>query len=377
MIDMKTIGAGGGSIAWIDHGGILNVGPQSAGSDPGPACYGWGGKLPTVTDANLVLSRLNTNYFLGGKIPLFPEYAREAIQKNIAKKMGLSVEEAAWSILRIVNANMSKGISGVSMQKGYDLREFTLVPFGGAAANHAVDIATDLGISKIIVPLLCGNFSAVGLAVADIQHDYVKTIAKRQSDIQPEELCDIFKKLEEEGIQQLKGENVEEKNMDIEWSADLRYEGQSWELNTPIKRSPVWGDDQFRDLISDFHSLHQKVYSYSEPREGIEFINLRVKAIGKNPALRFPQFPINPIPPSKALKESRPVYFKDIGFIEIPIYERDPLGCGTKIPGPCLIEESISTTLIPEGWIGEIDGYKNIVMTPNSKFGVRSSEFGD
>ncbi len=366
MIDMKTIGAGGGSIAWIDKGGILNVGPQSAGSDPGPACYGWGGKLPTVTDANLVLSRLNPNYFLGGKIPLFPEYAKEAIKKHVAEKMGLSVEEASLSIIRIVNANMSKGISGVSVQKGYDLREFILVPFGGAAANHAVDIATDLGISKIIVPLLCGNFSAVGLAVADIQHDYVKTVAKRQSDIQPEELLDIFKRLEKEGIRQLREENVKEENICIEWSADLRYEGQSWELNTPIKRSPVWGVDEFRDMISHFHSLHQKVYSYSEPRESIEFINLRVKAIGKNPALRFPQFPIDPTRPSKALKEMRLVYFKDIGFIEIPIYERDPLGCGTKISGPCLVEESISTTLIPEGWIGEIDGYKNIVITPSN-----------
>lgn len=186
-VEVKTIGAGGGSIAWVDKGGILNVGPQSAGSIPGPACYGWGGTLPTVTDANLVLGRLNPNYFLGGRIPLYPENAKEAIKKHVADKMGLSVEEGAFSIIRIINVNMGKGISGISVQRGYDLREFILVPFGGAAANHAVDIAAELAISKIVIPSLCGNFSAVGLIVADIQHDYVRTLAKKQQDIKPKD----------------------------------------------------------------------------------------------------------------------------------------------------------------------------------------------
>jgi N-methylhydantoinase A len=224
MVDMKTIGAGGGSIAWIDRGGILNVGPQSAGSNPGPACYGWGGILPTVTDANLVLGRLNPQYFLGGKIPLYPEKAKKAT-KNRCEKMGLPMEEAALSIIRIVNANMAKGISAVSIQKGYDLREFILIPFGGAAANHAVDIAEELGIHKIVVPPMCGNFSAVGLAVADIQHDYVRTMAKKQKHIQPQELLEIFRGLEKEGVRQLKEEI--KTDIFIEWSADSRR--QSWE----------------------------------------------------------------------------------------------------------------------------------------------------
>jgi len=277
--------------------------------------------------------------------------------------MGLSVEEAALSIIRIVNANMSKGISGVSVQKGYDLREFILVPFGGAAANHAVDIATDLGIDKIIVPLMCGNFSAVGLAVADIQHDYVKTVAKRQSDIQPDELLEIFERLEKEGVRQLKEENVKEENTYIEWSADLRYEGQSWELNTPIERTPVLCSREFQNILSSFHELHQRVYSYSEPKEKVEFINLRLKAIGRNPSLTLPKEKKAPTPLSQALKEKRPLYFKDRGFSETPIYERDHLGCGTQIPGPCLIEEAISTAFIPEGYIGVIDEFKNIVIT--------------
>jgi N-methylhydantoinase A len=364
MVDLKTIGAGGGSLAWVDESGVLNVGPQSAGSDPGPACYGWGGALPTVTDANLVLGRLNPKYFLGGKLPLYPEKAEEAVEEHVAKKMGLSLEEAALSIIRIVNANMAKGISGVSVQRGYDLREFILVPFGGAAANHAVDIASELGITKIVVPPLCGNFSAVGLVVADIQHDYVRTLAKRQQDINLKDLLAVLRTLEKEGIRQLKEEKVKDKDILIEWSADLRYEGQSWELNTPIQRTFTLGTQELQKILSDFHDLHHRIYSYCEPTETVEFINLRVKAIGRNPSLTLPTEPLAPSHLSKAMKERRPVYFRDNGFVEIPIYERDRFGFGTKIPGPCLIEEMISTTLIPSGWTGLIDEFKNIVITP-------------
>jgi len=364
MVDLKTIGAGGGSIAWVDQSAVLNVGPQSAGSNPGPACYGWGGTLPTVTDANLLLGRLNPAYFLGGKIPLYPEKAKKAIRDHVADRMGISLEEAASSILRIVNANMAKGISGVSVQRGYDLREFILVPFGGAAANHAVDIATELGIGKVVVPPMGGNFSAVGLVVADVQHDYVRTFAKREQEIELNELLESFGALEKEGIEQLKEENVEGKDIHIEWSADLRYEGQSWELNTPIERKPALGVKEFKNILSSFHTLHQKVYAYSEPKENIEFINIRVKTIGRNPSLTLPRAKDAPTPLSQTMKEKRSVYFAEKGFIEIPIYERDRFTPGTHISGPCLIEETISTTLIPRGWIGTIDEYKNIIITP-------------
>jgi N-methylhydantoinase A len=366
MVDMKTIGAGGGSLAWVDESGVLNVGPQSAGADPGPACYGWGGTLPTVSDANLVLGRLNPNYFLGGKLSLYPEKAKKAIREHVADKMHLSLEEAALSIIRIVNANMAKGISGVSVQRGYDLREFILVPFGGAAANHAVDIAAELGIGKIVIPPMCGNLSAVGLVVADIQHDYVRTLAQKQQDMDLDGLVEIFRKMEREGIQQLKEENVEDKDILIEWSADLRYEGQSWELNTPIERTPILGERELQNILSSFHDLHQRVYSYSEPKSTVEFINLRVKAIGRIPGLTLPKEKEAPTPLSKAMKEKRSIYFKDRGFVEVPIYERDRFGCGTKIPGPCLIEETISTALIPEGYVGWVDEFRNIVIMMNS-----------
>ncbi|MFQ5486462.1 MAG: hydantoinase/oxoprolinase family protein, partial [Desulfobacterales bacterium] len=210
MVDLKTIGAGGGSIAWVDDGGVLNVGPQSSGSHPGPACYGWGGKNPTVSDANLILGRLNPVYFLGGKLSLYPELAKAAVKKNIADKIGISLEEAAAGIIRIVNANMAKGISGHSVQRGYDLRDFALVTMGGAAALHAADIARELNIRKIIVPPMAGNFSALGLAIADIQHDYVKTLAEKEPDINPDDLLGYFREMENEGIRQLIAEKVSE-----------------------------------------------------------------------------------------------------------------------------------------------------------------------
>jgi N-methylhydantoinase A len=196
MVDLMTIGAGGGSIAWVDDSGVLNVGPQSAGSNPGPAGYGWGGTLPTVSDANLILGRLNPSYFQGGKFHLDPQRAREAVRIHVADKMRVSIEQAAAGIIRIVNANMAKGISGNSVQRGYDLREFALVTKGGAAALHAVDIARELAIAKVIVPPMSGNFSAVGLVVADIQHDYVRTYAQKLSDIDPVKLLHLFQELE-------------------------------------------------------------------------------------------------------------------------------------------------------------------------------------
>ncbi len=362
MVDLKTIGAGGGSIAWVDEGGALQVGPQSAGSSPGPACYGWGGTLPTVSDANLVLGRLNPDYFLGGKLPLYPDLAREAVQVHVADKMGLALEEAALGIIRIVNANMAKGISGNSVEKGYDLREFALVAMGGAAALHAAALAGELNMAKVIAPAMCGNFSAVGLAVADIQHDYVRTFARKEIHLDPAELLRVFMEMEQEGRRQLLEERVSEDRIEISWSADLRYEGQSWELNIPVERRDAMDQAVLRGVAGTFHQLHHQVYSFSEPNGVVEFVNLRVRATGKNPALALPRetAPVrqgNPQP-----KGTRKVYFEQVGWQEIPIFERDALAVGSRIPGPCIVEEQISTTLIPEGFAGTIDEYRNIVI---------------
>jgi len=362
MVDMKTIGAGGGSIAWVDEGGVLNVGPHSAGSNPGPACYGWGGTLPTVSDANLVLGRLNPRYFLGGKLPLFPEKARESIQKHVADKMGVSLEEAASGIIRIVNANMAKGISGNSVERGYDLREFALVTMGGAAALHAAAIARELNMARVIVPPMSGNFSAVGLVVADLQHDYVRTMAKKEHDINPTELLGIFKEMEDEGIKQLREERLPDEAVAIAWSADLRYEGQSWELNTPIAATDRLDMDGLRGIAKDFHILHQQVYSYSEPLATVEFVNLRVRVMGKNPTVSLQRENLKPDFADRGWKERRKVYFDALDWQEIPIYEREALQPGARIRGPGIIEEAISTTLIPPQFVGLIDEFRNIII---------------
>lgn len=362
MVDLKTIGAGGGSIAWVDDGGVLNVGPQSSGSDPGPACYGWGGKFPTVSDANLILGRLNPDYFLGGKLLLYPDRAKAALKKNIADKMGISVEEAAAGIIRIVNANMGKGISGNSVERGYDLRDFALVTMGGAAALHAADIARELSIKKIIVPPMSGNFSAVGLAIADIQHDYVKTFAQKEPEIDPDELLGHFQEMENEGIKQLIAEKVSEKDIVITWSADLRYDGQSWELNTPISRARKLTKADLRKMAKDFNQLHQQVYSYSEPNEVVEFVILRVRIIGKNPTLALPCEEVSTSLVSAKWDHVRDVFFENTGWQKVPVHLRENLPAGQKIIGPCIVEEPISTTLIPPDFNGFIDEFKNIII---------------
>lgn len=365
MVDLKTIGAGGGSIAWVDEGGILNVGPQSAGSDPGPAGYGWGGTLPAVSDANLVLGRLNPEYFLGGKLPLYPEKARAAIEKHVARPMNLNVEDAAAGIIRIVNANMAKGISGNSVERGYDLREFALITMGGAAALHAAEIARDLNMARVIVPAMSGNFSAVGMVVADIQHDYVRTYASRHLDIDPEDLLHQFKEMEEEGKKQLGEENVAADRIEITWSADLRYEGQSWELNTPTSASDTLREEDTLKIVTDFHALHQQVYSYSEPDEVVEFINLRVRVKGKNPPLKLADESNEDQGIKVGQKAERPVYFEGKGWVEIPVYERELFHAGSLVRGPCIIEETISTALVPHGFAGRIDSFGNIIMEQN------------
>jgi len=362
MIDTRSIGAGGGSIARVDEFGVLHVGPESAGSDPGPACYNWGGTDPTVTDANLVLGRVNPDYFNGGKQKLYPELARQAIKKHVADKMGVSVEEAALSIIKVINANMMKGMSGVSVERGYDLREFAMVAFGAACALHAAEMAREINIPEVIIPPMGGLFSAVGLVVADVMHDYVKTVSKRQDEIKPKELLAAFKSLDEKGLQQLKDDRVDEKDMELQWSADMRYDGQSWELNIPIACTPVLGSKEMKKIEDSFHEAHYRTYSYSNPGEKLEFVNLRARAIGKNPKLTLPRYPVAPTPPSKALKEKRTVWLEG-GHIEIPIYEREQLGVGTSVPGPCIVEEDINTIFIPTGDTATVDEFKNLVIS--------------
>jgi N-methylhydantoinase A len=362
ILDVHAIGAGGGSLAWIDQGGALNVGPESAGSEPGPACYGLGGERPTVTDANLVLGRLNADYFLGGEMKLYSELAEKAIQERVANPLGVSLEEAASGIIRVVNANMVRGISVSSTERGFDVREFALLPFGGAGPLHAVELAEELGMSRVVIPMYPSTLSAVGLLVANTRHDYVTTMAKSQADLVPEEVLAAFKDLEAQGRAQLKSQNVPDDLVEIQWSADIRYAGQSYELNTPVTRKEALTQADMDEVIDRFHQLHYRIYAYGSAEETVEFINLRVGAIGKVPEVSFTQREKAGRDPSAASKGTRPVYYPAHGFMDTPVYERDLLQPGNVIGGPCLVEEIASTSVLTPGAKGTVDEYGNIIV---------------
>jgi len=379
-IDVQGIGAGGGSIAWVDAGGELNVGPESASADPGPACYGRGGSLATVTDANLVLGRLNADYFLGEEMRLDLAAARRAIEVRVADPLGLTVEEAASGIIRVVNANMVRGIGVNTTEKGYDVREFSLLAFGGAGPLHAVELAQELGIQRVIIPPYCSVFSALGAVASDVRHDYVLTTALSEAASTPAALQARFKTLRARALAQLKAERVPAASQVIERLADLRYEGQSYELTIPFgKSSPSRArtnharvtPDDISKTIRRFHELHRRVYAYGDPDERVEFINLRVTAIGKVPKLTLARKRDPGRTAPAAGRRVRPVYFQPRGFVTTRILRRPELRGGQHWRGPCLIEESTSTTVIPPGWGAKLDGFGNLIIGRLARTGRR------
>lgn len=362
-VDVHALGAGGGSIAWVDAGGALNVGPQSASSDPGPACYGVGGELPTVTDANLVLGRLNPDYFLGGEIKLYPERARAAIEKHVAQPLGMSLEQAAYGIIRVVNANMVKGMAGSSIEKGFDPREFTLLAFGGAGALHACELAQEIGMKKVVVPLYPGAFSAFGLVTSDIRHDYVQTVAKSASALDLDALERAYEMMEAQARAALAEEKIAPDEIAIQWTADLRYAGQAYELNVPVIHNGRLTRKEIDATVARFHALHQKVYAYSSEKEGVDVINVRLTGIGQVPDVKLPKRKRAQDSARAALKNKRRVYFAERGFVNVPVYERDLLKPGMTLPGPCMIEEIISSTVVIPGATAKLDEWGNIVIT--------------
>ncbi len=358
MIDVHAIGAGGGSLAWVDKGGALNVGPESAGAEPGPACYGQGTR-PAVTDANLVLGRLNPAYFLGGEMSLNVESAHQALQKHVAEPLGLTVEEAAAGIIRVVNANMVRGIGTNTVEKGLDVRDFSLLPYGGAGPLHAVDLAQELDMKRVIVPPYPGTLSALGLLVANTRYDYVATLAANEETVVAADLESRFAKLETQGQAQLHSQNVLTENIRLVRSVDLRYEGQSYELNTPVPNETLTVE-LIQQIIDTFHKLHYQIYAYGSVDEKVEFINLRLTAIGLVPQVKLGRAKTSAEDISP--KTQRQVYFFGHGFVETPILDRTKLSPGTNFSGPCLVEEIASTTVVPPGAQVQVDEYGSMII---------------
>jgi len=361
MIDIHTIGAGGGSVAWIDPGGSLRVGPQSSGANPGPVCYRLGGKEPTVTDANLVLGRLDPSYYLGGEMSLDVEAAKQAILGKIARPLKLSLEEAAEGIIKVINASMVRGIRKVSVEKGFDAREFSMICFGGGGPLHSLELAEELRIPTVVVPISPGVNSALGLLIADFRYDYSQTFLKKTQDIRLDSFNQGFKDLEAKATQQMMEEKIPREDRVILRSVEMRYSGQGYELEVPVPNGTLTRKDLKR--ISDtFHQTHRQLYGYASPQETTEFVYLRIAALGKIPKPKFKKEKEGDHKPARALKGKRKVFVQG-KYVSLPIYERALLRPADKIQGPAIIEQMDSTTFLSYGHRAQVDPYLNLIVT--------------
>jgi N-methylhydantoinase A len=361
MIDIHTIGAGGGSIGWIDRGGALKVGPQSAGADPGPVCYGKGGTQPTVTDANLILKRLNPDYFLGGEVKVDENAARQAKEAKLAQRLGMDVLEVAEGIVKVVNANMARGIRYVSVEKGYDPREFALVCFGGNGPLHGVELAEELAIPKVVVPFAPGVNCAFGLLMADFRHDYARTFVRQLSHIHPREINALYGEMERISRERMKEAEITGKDVVINRSLDMRYYGQGYELEVPVGRGRITRHELKR-VENRFHSLHKMSYGFSKRGEATEIVNLRLTSLGLLPKPSLKKEALGHANPRQARKGKRQVFLRG-KYRTTVIYDRERLHPGMVIQGPAVIEQKDSTTLLFPGNSARIDPYRNIVIS--------------
>jgi N-methylhydantoinase A len=361
VVDLVEIGAGGGSIAWVDSGGKLRVGPHSVGADPGPACYGKG-REPTVTDANLVLGRLNPHYFLGGEIVLDVGRARAAV--DTVRPAGLDVAQTAHAIVEIANAAMVNALRLVSVQRGFDPRDFTLIAFGGAGPLHANRLAAETEMAATLIPAGPGVFSALGLLVTDLKHDYAQTLMQRADRIDLPAIGAICERLTAEGQAALAREGVAPAEMAFCRQVDLRYVGQSFELTVPLPAGALEQTDVAR-VLDAFHREHERTYGYAAPEEPVEWVNLRLTAIGKIVKPRLRELANSSASVAAAQKGSRPVYFAEqngTGACACAIYDRYRLPAGGAILGPAIIEEFDSTTVIHPGCQALVDPFGNLLV---------------
>ncbi len=358
MVDIHVIGAGGGSIAWLDEAGSLKVGPRSAGAVPGPVGYGRGGREPTLTDAEITLHRLNPESLLKGKMEVFADAARQVIDEKVAQPLGLGVEAAAEGMIRIANANMSRAIRSVSTERGYDLSNFALFAFGGAGPLHAMDVALECGIPVVIVPQEPGTMCARGMLLTNISFDFVESAIVIADPASWVTVTEKFDRLRDEAGKWLEREGVAQSDRRDEAVIDARYVGQNFEVQVPVQSLDAVRYDAFE---RDFHEAHLREYGYNVPERQIEVINCRVKAVGivvKAPLARIAMATGTALPVGR-----RKVYFAaPHGWLDTDVYDRDQLGAGEIFAGPVVIEEMSSTTVIAPGQSVSVDDYGNLIV---------------
>jgi N-methylhydantoinase A len=359
MLDIHVIGAGGGSIARLDDAGALKVGPESAGADPGPVAYGRGGTQPTITDANLVMGRLEAGTLLGGRMTLDVGAARDAIERLIARPLGRSVEEAAFGIVQIANAGMSRAIRSVSIEKGYDLGRFALAAFGGAGPLHAVEVAAECDIPRVLVPREPGTLCARGMLLTDLSADYVRSHFSDADDASWRAVLALFAEMESEGASWLEREGIAPADRAFRRVLDARYRGQNFEVKVDCGGLDATG---LAEMEQRFHAAHTREYGYAIAGRGIELVSARVQAIGR--VRHAPHARIAGGASLAAARSGRRPVFMDprTGWTTADIYVREALPVAVAIPGPAIINEMSATTLVRPGQAAVLDPFGNIVI---------------
>ncbi|MEO7728612.1 MAG: hydantoinase/oxoprolinase family protein [Burkholderiales bacterium] len=359
MIDIHVIGAGGGSIAWMDDAGALKVGPKSAGADPGPAAYARGGIEPTITDAQIALHRLNPVALLDGRLKVDEAAARNVIESKVARPLGLALEQAAEGVIRIANANMSRAIRSVSTERGYDLSQFAIFAYGGAGPLHAIEVAAECGISTVIVPEEPGTLCARGMLLTDISFDFVRSEIAEVTAESWRHVCKLFAEMETEARAWLTRERVPEKEQSFRFHIDARYQGQNFEVMVAMPRVAA---DGMAGFLKEFNAAHQREYGYDVPGRAVEIVNCRLQAVGA-----VAKAPLREIGTTgsvaAAVTSRRKVYFgAQYGWLDTPVHARAKLPAGATLAGPALVEEMSSTVLLAPGQSARVDRIGNIVI---------------
>jgi N-methylhydantoinase A len=358
VVDIVEIGAGGGSIARLDEAGALHVGPQSAGADPGPACYGRGGDDPTLTDADLIAGRINSEYFLGGEIRLDVEHARTALQP-IAKHFGVDEEQAALGVIRLANGNMVNALKLISVHRGYDPRDFTLVAFGGGGPMHATALARDLRIGRVLIPPQPGVFSAWGMLMTDLRFDLIITQIQRADQTDPGELHELWGGMESQASDHFVREKVERRKIAHQRYIDMRYAGQEHTVKVQFGGGEVTRQTVF-EAIDRFHDLHEQTYTF-RLESPVEFVNFHLTSLGTVHKPRLPELEINE-DAAAALKGRRHVDFDELGRLQAALYERNRLGAQARLEGPAIVEEPSCTTVVFPGDVMTVDAHGNLLI---------------
>ncbi|MDT2023214.1 hydantoinase/oxoprolinase family protein [Methylocella sp. CPCC 101449] len=360
MIDINTVSAGGGTLARVDRFGTLEVGPESAGAQPGPACYGRGGEQPTITDCNLVLGYLSPDNFLGGQMTLDRVRAHLAVETHVAKQLDMDAPKAAEGIVRIINVKMQEAIKAISTMRGHDLRDFMLLAFGGAGPLHAGRIAADLGMAGVIVPPFPGVYSAMGLVMSDVKHDYIRSRLSPLADVTESQINTIFDDLARQAREDLAAEHFAEPQTCIEPALDMRYAGQGYEITVPC--DAVLKPGAIKALRQHFDRLHKESFGHTAPDEPVEIVSYRLRGVGLVPPVKIPKFAPSGTKLADALRETRKAQF-DGKIVDCPVYQREKLDVGANFIGPAIIDQLDCTTVLFPGHTARVDAYRNIIMT--------------